>query len=123
MPHPLEHSPVGRPLTDAEADALAASMRAFGTGSRIRILWALLDGERSVEQLEEATGLGQSLVSHQLRMLRELQFVAARRDGRHQFYRLFDHHVPDLLAAIRHHQEHLDAHAASTAAAAERTSV
>jgi hypothetical protein len=29
-----------------------------------------------------------------------------RRDGRHAYYRLHDHHVVDLLAAIRHHYEH-----------------
>ena len=107
MPHPFEHSPVNRPLSDGEAEALAVSMRAFATGSRLRLLWALLDGERTVEELEDATGLGQSLVSHQLRVLRELRLVAARRDGRRAYYRLHDHHVPELLAAIRHHHEHL----------------
>lgn len=108
MPHPLEHSPVGRPLAPNEADALATSMRAFATGSRIRLLWALLEEARSVEQLEAATGLEQSLVSHQLRVLREARLVTARRQGRNQLYRLASHHVPDLLAAIRHHHEHLD---------------
>ena len=108
MPEASQHGPVGRPLTSDEADTLATSMRAFGASSRIQLLWGLLDGERTVEQLEEATGLRQSLVSQQLRILRELGFVAVRREGRHAHYRLYDHHVPDLLAAIRHHHEHAD---------------
>ena len=91
-----------------EADAIAVTMRALGTGSRVRLLWALLEHERTVEQLEAATGLAQSLVSHQLRILRDQRLVAVRRDGRHHVYRLATHHLPDLLAAIRHHHEHGD---------------
>ena len=82
-------------------------MRAFGTSSRIQLLWALLEGERTVEELEEATDLSQTLVSHQLRILRDLQFVTVRRSGRRGYYRLHDHHLPDLLAALRHHLEHV----------------
>jgi DNA-binding transcriptional ArsR family regulator len=108
MPRASEHSPVSRPLGEDEADALATSMRAFSAGSRIQLLWGLLDGERTVEELEEATGLRQSLVSQQLRVLRDLDFVAVRRNGRHAYYRLHDHHVPELLAAIRHHHEHAE---------------
>ena len=107
MPHPVEHSPAGRPLSAAEAQELANSMRAFGAASRIQLLWALLDGEATVEDLMALTGMEQSLVSHQLRVLRDLRFVTARRDGRRAFYRLHDHHVPELLAAIRHHHEHV----------------
>ncbi|MBA3328882.1 MAG: helix-turn-helix transcriptional regulator [Solirubrobacterales bacterium] len=92
-------------------------MRAFAAGSRIRLLWALLQGERTVEQLAELTGLGVSGASHQLRMLRQLRFVAVRRSGRHAWYRLHDEHVGHLLAAIRHHHEHIDAPVAPAPAA------
>jgi DNA-binding transcriptional ArsR family regulator len=108
VPEASQHTPVGRPLGGDEADALANSMRAFGAGSRIQLLWGLLDGERTVDQLVQATGLRQSLVSQQLRLLRDLGFVAVRRNGRNAHYRLYDHHVPDLLAAIRHHHEHAE---------------
>ena len=81
MPHPLEHGPAHRTLTTAEAEALAESVRAFGAGSRLRLLWALLDGERTVEELAEATELGSSAASHQLRLLRQGRLVAVRREG------------------------------------------
>lgn len=81
-------------------------MRVFGAASRLRLLWAMLEGERTVEQLVEATGLAPSAASQQLRLLRQGRLVAVRRDGRHAFYRLHDHHVAELLAAIRHHHEH-----------------
>jgi DNA-binding transcriptional ArsR family regulator len=48
-----------------------------------------------------------SATSHHLRLLRSLRLVRARRDGRHVRYRLHDHHIADLLAAVRHHNEHV----------------
>lgn len=107
MPHPLEHEPAARPLESAEAEALAEAMRAFGAASRLRLLWAMLSGERTVEQLAHAAGLTQSAASQQLRLLRQARLVSVRREARHAHYRLHDHHLVDLLAAIRHHHEHV----------------
>jgi DNA-binding transcriptional ArsR family regulator len=108
VPHAEEHNPVGTALTPNEAESLAESMRAFGAGSRLRLLWSMLDGERTVEELAELTGLAPSATSQQLRLLRQGRLVAVRRAGRHAYYRLHDHHVGELLAAIRHHHEHLE---------------
>lgn len=71
------------------------------------MLTALVDGHRTVEQLAEAADLGASAASHHLRLLRALRLVRARRDGRHVVYSLYDHHVAELLAAVRHHREHV----------------
>ena len=108
MPDGSEHHAPERPLGAEEAEALAEAMRAFGTASRLRLLGAMLGGERTVEQLSEATGLASSATSHQLRLLRQCRLVSVRRSGRHAFYRLHDQHVADLLAAIRHHHEHVN---------------
>jgi DNA-binding transcriptional ArsR family regulator len=107
MPHPSEHHPAGRSLELDEAEQLAEAMRAFGASSRLRLLWAMFDGERTVEELSVMTGLEHSATSHQLRLLRHARLVAVRRSGRHAYYRLHNHHVGDLLAAIRNHHEHV----------------
>jgi DNA-binding transcriptional ArsR family regulator len=106
MPHPEEHLSPLRPLDVGEAEQLAERMAVFATASRLRLLYALGDGERSVDQLAELTGLAASAVSQQLRVLRHLRFVVARRDGRRMRYRLHDDHIADLLGAIRHQHEH-----------------
>jgi DNA-binding transcriptional ArsR family regulator len=106
VPHPLEHSAADRPLDLREAEVLAESMRAFGAASRVRLLFELLSGERTVEDLAAAVEMEPSAVSQQLRVLRQLRFVIATRRGRHVGYRLHDEHVVALLTAIRHHQEH-----------------
>lgn len=108
VPLPEEHPPADRPLGPGEAEALAESMRAFATGSRLRLLWALLDGEQTVEQLAERAELSPSAASHQLRLLRQGRLVSVRRSGRHAHYRLHDPHLVDLLAALRHHHEHVN---------------
>ena len=107
VPRREEHRAAARPLSAAEAESLAESMRAFGAGSRLRLLWAMFTGERTVEELVDLTGLRPSAASHQLRLLRQSRLVAVRRAGRHAYYRLYDHHVADLLEAIRHHHEHV----------------
>ena len=107
MPHPSEHRPAGRPLSADEAETLAEAMRTFGTASRLRLLWAMLGQEQTVEELSAAVGLAPSAASQQLRVLRQARLVAVRRQGRHAHYRLHDHHVADLLEAIRSHHEHV----------------
>jgi DNA-binding transcriptional ArsR family regulator len=106
MPDPREHSPPHRPLPEQDAVTLAERMAMFATASRLRILYALLAGERSVEEVAEAAGLPANTVSQQLRVLRATRLVRTRRDGRHAIYALHDSHVADLLIAVRHHAEH-----------------
>ena len=105
MPHPSEHAPAARPLTAQDAADLAETLKALGSPGRLRLLAELLAGPRTVEQLAAAAELSESATSHHLRLLRSLRLVRARRDGRHVAYSLHDHHISDLLAAVRHHQE------------------
>lgn len=106
MPRPEEHLSPLHPLAPGEAEQLAERMAAFATASRLQLLYALGDGERSVEELAQLTGLAPNAISQQLRILRHLRFVVARRDGRRMIYRLHDDHIADLLGAIRYQQEH-----------------
>ena len=85
---------------------MAEVMQALSAPSRLRLLYALRDGEAGVGELAEATGMTASAASQQLRILRHLRFVATRRDGRSILYRLHDSHVAVLLAEARNHLEH-----------------
>jgi len=107
MPHPAEHNAPTRPLDAEEAEALTETLKALASPGRLRLLTDLLEGERTVEQLATGADLSVSATSHHLRLLRSLRLVRARRSGRNVFYSLHDHHIADLLAAVRHHQEHV----------------
>ena len=85
---------------------MAEAMSVFATESRVRLLYALLEEPRGVDELAEVVQMDPSAVSQQLRVLRQLRFVVAKRDGRRMRYRLHDDHVAELLAAVRHHHEH-----------------
>lgn len=82
-------------------DSEVRFFRTLGNGQRLRILEALLEGEKSVSQLVAATGIAQSPVSNGLKCLKWCGFVAARPDGRSVYYRLGDPRVPALLALAR----------------------
>nr|NIQ55727.1 winged helix-turn-helix transcriptional regulator [Gemmatimonadota bacterium]NIR38017.1 winged helix-turn-helix transcriptional regulator [Actinomycetota bacterium]NIS32583.1 winged helix-turn-helix transcriptional regulator [Actinomycetota bacterium]NIU65809.1 winged helix-turn-helix transcriptional regulator [Actinomycetota bacterium]NIW29359.1 metalloregulator ArsR/SmtB family transcription factor [Actinomycetota bacterium] len=62
--------------------------QALADENRLRIVTALLDGERCVCELMERLDLGQSLLSHHLRTLKEAGLVSDRRDGRWVHYSL-----------------------------------
>ena len=92
---------------DAEAAvAIAATMQALAPPSRLLILGRLRAGPCSVTELAEAVGMGQSAVSHQLRLLRHLGLVTSSRAGRRVIYALYDWHVAHLLDEAVHHAEH-----------------
>jgi DNA-binding transcriptional ArsR family regulator len=112
MPHSSEHATPSRPLEAAEARELTETLKALASPSRLRVLTELVAGERTVEQLATAAGLSPSATSHNLRILRSLRLVRTHRQGRHAYYALHDHHVAELLAAVRHHHEHVNPPAA-----------
>jgi DNA-binding transcriptional ArsR family regulator len=80
------------------ATHLARTFQALSDPTRIRLVSALLNAELCVCDLAAALGMTQSAISHQLKMLRDLQIVIARRDGRIIFYSLDDEHIRDLFS-------------------------
>lgn len=88
-------------------DAVARTMHALSTSSRVHLLLRLRTGPRSVGELVDDVGMEQSAVSHQLRVLRHLGLVVGEREGRQIRYRLHDDHVAQLLDEAVFHVEHL----------------
>lgn len=64
--------------------------QALGDENRLRIIEVLQGGERCVCDLQSSLDLGQSLLSHHLRVLREARLVRSRREGRWVHYSLSD---------------------------------
>ncbi|MCB9556882.1 MAG: winged helix-turn-helix transcriptional regulator [Deltaproteobacteria bacterium] len=85
---------------------LARLFKAFADPTRLRLVAALLEKERCVHELAEDLELEQSAVSHQLRVLRDLDLATHRREGRHIYYSLDDDHVRDLFRIGLTHLNH-----------------
>ena len=109
MPESRAHAEHGGkgPLTGGEAGAIAEVIGALSNPSRVALLYALREGGGSpVAELAEKAGVTPSAASQQLRVLRHLRLVVARRQGRSVLYSLHDDHVAALLDEIRNHAEH-----------------
>lgn len=94
------------PLTELKAIRLADLFSTLSDASRVRIISALLEKEMSVGALADKLTMSQSAISHQLRGLRQMRLVRARKEGRQVFYRLDDDHVAQLFRMGLDHVEH-----------------
>ena len=96
-----------RVLGGAAAAEVAGLFRLLGDPGRVRMLSALAEaGELCVCDLAATVDMGESPVSHSLRLLRNAGVVRHRRAGRQVFYRLDDAHVRHLLEMSIEHVGH-----------------
>ncbi|MCL4274289.1 MAG: metalloregulator ArsR/SmtB family transcription factor [Anaerolineales bacterium] len=93
-------------LTELKAIQLAELFSSLSDASRIRIIALLMDGEMSVRAIADGLGMTESAVSHQLRGLRQMHLVRARKSGRQVFYTLDDDHVARLFTLGLDHVQH-----------------
>ena len=93
---------------DEQVHLAAESFRMLADPTRIRVLWALLQGESSVAGLAELTGAAPTAVSQHLAKLRLAGLVKGRREGTFVYYSAANNHVRGLLAQALYHADHLD---------------
>lgn len=72
---------------------LAELFKVFGDTTRIRIMCVLFQKELCVFEIAELLEMGQSAISHQLRLLRGAHLVKVKREGKQSYYSLDDEHV------------------------------
>lgn len=91
---------------EEELQDLAEFFRVFGDATRLKILYVLLCSEMCVYDIANLIGMSQSAVSHQLRILKQMDLVKNRRDGKTIFYSLADAHIVTILSqGIDHIEE------------------
>ena len=83
-------------LTSEVLDMIALRFKVLAESARLEILSCLRDGEMTVGELVEATGLGQANVSKHLQLLHSNGFVARRKEGLFVYYSLADASVFQL---------------------------
>lgn len=93
-------------LSPHVVESMSRLFKALSDPSRIRIVMALSRGEMCVCDLAAFLAISQSAVSHQLRKLRDLCLVRARRDRQVLYYALDDDHVQVLLEQALDHVLH-----------------
>lgn len=75
------------------ADVAADRLKIYAQPQRLMILSRLIDGEHTVSEIDDATGIGQPALSQQLAELRRADIVKTRRASKQVYYRLADENV------------------------------
>ena len=82
------------------ADAACALLKTLGNRERLLLLCQMIDGEKSVSELEELLDIHQPTLSQQLGVLRSEGLVDTRRDGKRIYYRLASSEAVAVLNTI-----------------------
>ena len=77
---------------------LADFFEVFADTTRIKILYVLLKQEMCVCDIAQTLEMTQSAISHQLRILKQMDLVKNRRDGKTIYYSLADNHIVSILS-------------------------
>jgi ArsR family transcriptional regulator, lead/cadmium/zinc/bismuth-responsive transcriptional repressor len=76
---------------------LADFFSAFSDSTRLKILVQLLEGQKTVTDLCNLTGISQSAISHQLTKLRIMKLIKGTKSGKFTYYTLDDEHIETIL--------------------------
>lgn len=88
---------------DKTLDKMESLLNIASDFTRLKILYAISDGDKNVGEIVTETGASQSLVSHQLNVLKKAHLVSTRKEGTKVYYRLSDEHVTKLLEVVHEH--------------------
>ena len=86
--------------------AMEEMLKIAADATRLKIMFALLDDEqpeKCVNEIYTLIGASQSLVSHQLKVLKDADLVATRKEGTKVYYSLKDEHVRELVMVVQEH--------------------
>ena len=95
-------------MTDKQESLLklAELFKILGDPTRLKIVELLLENEMCVNHIAEHMEMGQSAISHQLRVLRQARLVTYRKEGKTAYYSLNDDHVEGLVRMGMEHVAH-----------------
>ncbi len=86
-------------LQEQKIEGMARLFKTIGDPTRLKIILALEQGEMCVCDLAAFLGISESAVSHQLRTLKQMQFVSNRREGPVLYYRFNNVKLSHLIHA------------------------
>lgn len=93
-------------LDDTTAQRVAETFKILGDPTRVKVLQILSKRELCVCDIAAVLEMGQSAISHQLRVLRGARLVKYRREGKMAWYSIDDDHIASLLEQGLQHVEH-----------------
>lgn len=89
-------------LSSKEMTTIAKTFQLLADPTRLKIVFALLQGEMCVYHLTEVCGGTVSATSHQLRVLKDNGIVRSARQGKFVEYAIADEHVREIVETAAH---------------------
>ncbi len=87
-------------LTNETLEQVAVFLRSMAEPTRLKILRALHDGEKTVSEIMEETGANQSNISKHLSILSSAHILASRKDGTSIYYKISDPNITDICDTV-----------------------
>ena len=106
----MDHLPFSPTLTQPSEEMLQTIVEILASladPTRARILYALCQHPFCVGDLAAISGISESAVSHQLRLLKDRRLVSAQRQGNHVYYSLAQQHLAALFREAEYTADHL----------------
>lgn len=95
-----------RQFSEFELNQSLQLFQVLSNEKRLKILLSLLNQEYNVSELAIEVGASQSVISHQLSLLKKYRLVKIRHEGRKHYYRIIDEHIKKfLLLTLSHLKE------------------
>jgi DNA-binding transcriptional ArsR family regulator len=96
-----------REPTDEELDHAVETLKLLADHTRLKIIWALVHGEHSVNELARHVDVSPAGVSQHLAKLRLARLVTVRREGTKAYYAAENAHVRELAEQALFHADHV----------------
>jgi DNA-binding transcriptional ArsR family regulator len=98
LPRPEVLPPLAT-LSD-KAEDVALMLATMANAKRLMALCAIMDGERSVNELAEIVDMKPPALSQHLSRMRAMKMVATRRDGQTIYYRLASPEIAEVIHTL-----------------------
>ena len=92
-------------MKNLDNEKIAKLFKILGDKNRLQLVLGLVGKDMCVHELTYLLGVSQSLVSHQLKVLRDADIVRTSRRGNEVVYSLADDHIVKLLEIAKEHVE------------------
>ena len=96
----MQHHKVEGEALRAHAEAASQLLSTIGNPIRLMVLCLLVDGQRSVGELNAEIDRSQSALSQHLAVLKWEGLVASRREGLQNYYTIADHDAKEVMECL-----------------------
>jgi len=89
-------------FSDDQVNQTSEILKSIAHPIRLKILCFLMDGEKTVGEIEKEFGSSISNISQHLTVLRKIHMVNRRKEANFMFYSIRDPRISELLGTLKH---------------------